>query len=544
MSDDHDGCNMATSKSESLIEQTVTAAKSGNRSLAELHFRQVMQLQSEAIDDPDLWLMMAWLAPSPLAMSQVLQSFLANHPTNELAQSGLRWSEGIANLGLTPEKVSLAATASSGSVKPAIALDVETAPSPPQLKGVSFAPSAKCGPADFEEPVASNSPDFLNLGHPRQSVSSIELDEPSTLPEGPEANPSAQDQYPSFSAFGFVPLEDAFPDTDDDRLLESAASSAERTASSGRERPETGPHLESGFAAIQLPSSSDTDSLGPLDELASLPETVEVDAKPYVIDETSELNQDECSRAELHEIPSVTTGAAQDPAEYPTAEVGDRASAQPIATQLPIQTATSVATTIDMSLSVETESWGARAAAEDIQILQSVVEQELSDAVHGNQQMESDNSSDPEHLLRMSRSAVPEPLQERGVNHKPTGPSILVVDDSPTVRKLLTVMLSQSGYDVLTAFDGVDAIRSIATHLPQLIITDINMPRLDGYKLCKLVTRDAQTKHIPVIMLSGGIIDRLRGKLAGCAGYLEKPITPASLTAVVEFALQESSLRT
>lgn len=119
------------------------------------------------------------------------------------------------------------------------------------------------------------------------------------------------------------------------------------------------------------------------------------------------------------------------------------------------------------------------------------------------------------------------------------GPSahVLVVDDSPTVRKLLTLMLTQHGYGVSSAVDGVDAVKSIAANSPDLIITDINMPRLDGYKLCKLVTRNDKTRHIPVVMISAGVIDRLRGKLAGCTDYLTKPITPESLLSVVESSL-------
>ena len=65
---------------------------------------------------------------------------------------------------------------------------------------------------------------------------------------------------------------------------------------------------------------------------------------------------------------------------------------------------------------------------------------------------------------------------------------------------------------------------------------DVNMPRLDGYQLCKLVKKHESTRHIPVLMLTGkdGMFDRLRGRLVGCSGYVAKPFVPEVLTEAVE----------
>lgn len=106
-----------------------------------------------------------------------------------------------------------------------------------------------------------------------------------------------------------------------------------------------------------------------------------------------------------------------------------------------------------------------------------------------------------------------------------TRTTILAVDDSPTVRKLLAMTLEQRGYTVVTVEDGVAALQFLACGAPALIITDITMPRLDGYQLCKLVKKHERTRRIPVIMLSGkdGVFDRLRGHLVGCDDYLSKP---------------------
>ncbi len=113
--------------------------------------------------------------------------------------------------------------------------------------------------------------------------------------------------------------------------------------------------------------------------------------------------------------------------------------------------------------------------------------------------------------------------------------TVLVVDDSPTVRKLVAMTLEKNGYRVVSAYDGVAAIREIAEHNPALILMDVNMPRMDGYQLCKLVRKHEATRHIPVLMLSGkdGVFDRLRGKMVGCSGYVPKPFVPDELVQAV-----------
>lgn len=114
--------------------------------------------------------------------------------------------------------------------------------------------------------------------------------------------------------------------------------------------------------------------------------------------------------------------------------------------------------------------------------------------------------------------------------------TVLVVDDSPTVRKLVALTLEKRGYKVVSAFDGVAAIKEIAAHNPSLILMDVNMPRLDGYQLCKLVKKHETTREIPVLMLTGkdGMFDRLRGRLVGCVGSIAKPFSPEELLEVVE----------
>lgn len=115
-------------------------------------------------------------------------------------------------------------------------------------------------------------------------------------------------------------------------------------------------------------------------------------------------------------------------------------------------------------------------------------------------------------------------------------PLILVVDDSATVRKLVTMTLESRNYRVLSASNGYEALQKITETKPALVFTDINMPRLDGYQLCKLIKKHPNTKHIHVVMLSGkdGMFDKLRGKLAGSNDYITKPFDVKDLLKKVE----------
>lgn len=119
--------------------------------------------------------------------------------------------------------------------------------------------------------------------------------------------------------------------------------------------------------------------------------------------------------------------------------------------------------------------------------------------------------------------------------------TVLVVDDSPTVRKLVEMSLERNGFRVVHAFDGVAAIKEIARQNPSLILMDVNMPRLDGYQLCKLVKKHETTRHIPVVMLTSkeGVFDKLKGRLVGCSGYIAKPFSPEELVTAVEQFLAE-----
>lgn len=118
----------------------------------------------------------------------------------------------------------------------------------------------------------------------------------------------------------------------------------------------------------------------------------------------------------------------------------------------------------------------------------------------------------------------------------PKNRTILVVDDSATVRKLVSGKLEKCGHEVVCAIDGVDALEKINALVPDLILLDITMPRMDGYQVCKLIRNNEATKDVPIVMISGkdGFFDKVRGRMAGTTGYITKPFGPETLMKTVE----------
>jgi twitching motility two-component system response regulator PilG len=115
--------------------------------------------------------------------------------------------------------------------------------------------------------------------------------------------------------------------------------------------------------------------------------------------------------------------------------------------------------------------------------------------------------------------------------------TVLAVDDSPTIRKLVTMTLERRGYEVWTAADASQAIDVLRERgVPDLILLDIAMPGMDGYQLCRLLRQDRETARLPIVMLSGkdGIFNKVRGRWAGSNLYLTKPFEPEGLLRVMQ----------
>ena len=112
---------------------------------------------------------------------------------------------------------------------------------------------------------------------------------------------------------------------------------------------------------------------------------------------------------------------------------------------------------------------------------------------------------------------------------------ILAVDDSKTMRSMVQFTLSNAGFDVLEAEDGQAAVEVLANHSVDLIITDINMPRMNGIELVRHVRADAKHRSTPILILTTESLAELKdeGKQAGATGWIVKPFVSETLLKLV-----------
>lgn len=112
---------------------------------------------------------------------------------------------------------------------------------------------------------------------------------------------------------------------------------------------------------------------------------------------------------------------------------------------------------------------------------------------------------------------------------------ILIVEDSPTDRQFLLETLAKHGYQCVTAENGDEAVAKARTEKPDLILMDVVLPGTSGFQATRMITRDEQTRHIPVIMCTSKKqeSDRIWGMRQGAKDYLVKPIDPKELVAKI-----------
>lgn len=109
--------------------------------------------------------------------------------------------------------------------------------------------------------------------------------------------------------------------------------------------------------------------------------------------------------------------------------------------------------------------------------------------------------------------------------------TILVVDDSPVIRRLISYTLARSGYAVVTANDGYEAVDALAAQSVDLVIADLAMPRMDGMELLRHIRADQRMDSVQIVMLtaSGQDHDRVEAQAAGVNGFLTKPASSRDL---------------
>lgn len=114
-------------------------------------------------------------------------------------------------------------------------------------------------------------------------------------------------------------------------------------------------------------------------------------------------------------------------------------------------------------------------------------------------------------------------------------PIVACIDDSKSIQKIVKMTLEMNGYKVVNILEPATAMSNFVTEKPNLILMDINMPNIDGYKLSYMFRQSTLLQDIPIIMLTGrdGIVDRVRAKMVGAVNYISKPFVPQELLNIV-----------
>jgi DNA-binding response OmpR family regulator len=120
-----------------------------------------------------------------------------------------------------------------------------------------------------------------------------------------------------------------------------------------------------------------------------------------------------------------------------------------------------------------------------------------------------------------------------------TGERVLVIDDSPTITKVVQLVLTKAGYHVHTAPDGEAGLAQVRAERPDMILLDFVMPRMNGYQFCRELNADAKLRDIPVVLMSakGDQVGERFVKVMGIVDYITKPFSPEAITAVVQHTI-------
>lgn len=122
---------------------------------------------------------------------------------------------------------------------------------------------------------------------------------------------------------------------------------------------------------------------------------------------------------------------------------------------------------------------------------------------------------------------------------------VLIVDDTNTLRSLVQIYLLAQGWEFMEAKDGAEALEKVRADRPDVVISDVRMPVMDGFELCAAIRSDPELREIPVLLLTmfGDDASRQRGRLVGASAFLTKPISPEKLRDAVRVATGRKGAR-
>ena len=129
------------------------------------------------------------------------------------------------------------------------------------------------------------------------------------------------------------------------------------------------------------------------------------------------------------------------------------------------------------------------------------------------------------------------------MSKKTVRPCVLLVDDYPDAREMYSEYLQFSGFDVVEAANGMEALQSAAEHYPDIILMDLSLPVMDGWEATRRLKADERTASIPVVALTGHALAGISegAKRAGCDAFVTKPCLPEDLVKEIRRILHEPS---
>ncbi|MCA9170028.1 MAG: response regulator [Planctomycetales bacterium] len=518
----------------------VIAAKAGKRMLARIQIEQATEIDSH---QPEAWLWMAWLADSTTQASEYVEIALARSPNHPVATRFLELldelnefdpdaalveesaeaveadsvigSEDVAQPWGTAEGESLAAPASELDESDTLASDLEA------LLEASAEPENE-PTGDYDEPTAVEEPVEAVAEYETVGAAADDADARYSGCETLALDDETRAFLKSRAAFDALSIEENADDAVDFNSWDSYEPVDEVPLEPTDldeepiETPIAGQNVELPILdAIEVESYADdneVDLVLPDEEIELVPEAEEL----TVVDD-SETSYDSSDRAWDEPL---ADGSAGEPVVELVCDDERESRDLPTVDEMLAATDTEASVEDDV-LAQTTDLWRETAAAVEVQTEANVPVEVCPPSPAVAEVTQSPDATSSTSAESTDAAAVP----------TEAGRTILAVDDSPTVLKLVEMTLQAAGYEVVTAPNGVDAMKLLATMTPAMVLLDVNMPRMDGYKLCKLLKSHDKTRLIPVVMLSGkdGLFDKLRGKLVGCDNYISKPFESADL---------------
>ena len=152
------------------------------------------------------------------------------------------------------------------------------------------------------------------------------------------------------------------------------------------------------------------------------------------------------------------------------------------------------------------------------------------------------SSKYPKTIALCGRSVKSNTLDDVSFSRSSVKKKIMIIDDSAIARKMASIPLEKAGYSVVEANDGFDGLGKLKTSIPDLIILDLIMPGIDGYKVIDLLKKSKQYKNIPIILVTSkdSLMDKIKGKMSSTDAYITKPFQDGELLIKINECLERT----